>query len=437
MKEPDPLGDFSDATFWGTPGSRGWRGRVMHVAERGRGFIAALPAWPLLSGVALGFGLCCAAGRVVSERPMFENFLRFHALISPSALFYPTASELVSYVEHTVPTDKHLVMVGGASYFRGAGQNPRELWTLELQRLLGGDYAVVNFAMDWAGVTSFSGVAFQILAREYPKITYVSNASPVVVDAIDGGEIYRYIFWDAYYKGMLSLPAPWLDRVRELAKSERKDRAGLELHLGKWTDQFSYACDLWTYVGYKYFFTVWSDFAPQTMTVARRVYVDPFDEKWAQKQQAFRHDQAYVQRYEAWNKDFATKGFIPDKDGQLKVDPPAFELISQLSVSMFPDDLKSKCHLVLIRFNPYFMRTFTDDDWNRHETMYRLGQQAFEKAGYRVVQLPDADFTPDDFYDAGHFMPSGGRKVAKAVAASIREADRAARVAPAGAPRTD
>jgi hypothetical protein len=58
--------------------------------------------------------------------------------------------------------------------------------------------------------------------------------------------------------------------------------------------------------------------------------------------------------------------------------------------------------------------------------MYRVGQQAFERVGYRVVELPDADFTADDFYDAGHYMASGGRKVAKAVAASIREADRAA-----------
>jgi len=385
--------------------------------------MAALPAWPLLAGVALGFGLCCVAGRVVSGRAMFENFTRFYRPISPTSLFYPTASEIVSYVERTVPRNKYLVVVGGASYFRGAGQNPDELWTLELQRLLGDDYAVVNFAMDSGGVTSFAGVAFQVLAREYPRIAFVTNASPVVVDVVDGGEIYRYLFWDAYYKGLLPLPSPWSDGAKELARGERKDPAGLEMHLGKWTDQFSYACDLWTYVGYKYFFTVWSDFFPQTMTVARREYVDPFDATLAQKQQAFRHDQDYVKRYEDLNKDFATKGFIQDKDGQWKLDPPAFDLISRLSVSMFPDELKPKCYLVLIRFNPYFMKTFTDDDWRRHETMYRQGQEAFERAGYRVVQLPDADFTPDDFYDGGHYMASGGRKVAKAVADRIKNAD--------------
>jgi hypothetical protein len=420
MSNPDPPVDLAGAS----PAPRGlrrWGGIAARASQAGIAAVAALPAWPLLGGVALGFLLCCGAGRAVSARPMFENFLRFHIPISPTSLFYPTASELVSQVRNTVPTDKCLVLVGGASYFRGAGQNPKDLWTLELQRLLGDDYAVVNFAMDQAGITSFAGVAFQVLARDYPRIAYVTNASPVVVDAVDGGEIYRYVFWDAYYKGMLDLPTPWSDRVRELAKTERKDRAGLELHLGKWTDHFTYACDLWTYVGYKHFFTVWSDFFPQTTTTARREYVDPVNTALAQKQQAFRDNPAYTKRYEDSNKDYATKGFIKDETGRWKIEPSAFDIISQLSVSMFPDDLRPKCYLVLVRTNPYFMKTFTEDDWSRHQTMYRLGQEAFEHAGYRVVQLPDADFTPDDYFDAGHYMVSGGRKLAKAVAERIQE----------------
>jgi hypothetical protein len=323
------------------------------------------------------------------------------------------------------------VVVGGASYFRGTGQNPDELWTRELQRLLGEDFAVVNFAMDQSGVTSFAGVAFQALAREYPRIAYVSNASPVVVDQADGGEVYRYVFWDAYYKDMLALPAPWSDGVRELAKNERKDRAGLELHLGKWTDRFTYACDLWTYVGYRYFFTVWSDLTPQALTAPRRDFADGPVSNLVETQRARRRNQDYVRRYEEMNRDFATKGFSRDKDGRWQQEPYAWDIISQLSVAMFPDDLKSKCYLVLVRANPFFMQTFSADDWKRHETIYRMGQEAFERAGYRVVKLPDAEFTADDYFDGGHFMASGGRKLAKAVAARILETNRRAQaVAP-------
>jgi hypothetical protein len=422
MKDPAAPDDSPAAGRGESPGHPGLWGRSMNLARAARSAVAALPAWPFLVGVALGFGVCCAAGRVVSNRALFEHFVRFHGPIQPSHFFYPTASELVSQVRRTVPRTKYLVVVGGASYFRGTGQNADELWTVELQRMLGDDYAVVNYANDAAGVTAFAAVPFQVLSREYPRIAYVVNASPVVVDAADGGEVYRYVFWDAYYKGMIPLSAPWSDQVRDLARDERKSPSGLELHLGKWTDQFTYACDLWTYVGYEYFFTVWTDGMFDSVTRARRLYPEADDPYLAQEQLAFRQNANYERRYEALNKDYATKGFVPGKSGKLVLDPSAFDVISQLSVGMFPDNLKSRCFLVLVRSNPYFMREFTADDWSRHEEMYRQGQLAFERAGYRVVQLPDSDFTQDDYIDAGHYMASGGRKVAKAVAAALTSA---------------
>lgn len=399
-----------------------WAGRI---AAGGRGALATLPALPLLGGIVLGFVLCSLAGRFVAGRPMFENFARFHGAISPSYYFYPTASELVSHVRATVPRDKYLVVVGGASYFRGAGQNVDDLWTRELQRALGDDYAVVNFAMDQAGITSFAGVAFQILAKEYPRIAYVVNASPVVVDDQDGGEVYRYVFWDAYYKGLLPLPSPWADRVKALALSERQTPAGLELHLGKWIDQFAYAGDLWTWVGYRYFFTVWSDGMPDSLTAPRKNYPDGFNPNLRAEQLARREDKGYATRYEEANRDYATKGFIKNAGGRWELFPEAWETISQLSTTMFPDELKPKVHLVLVRANPWFMQTFTADDWQRHEEMFQQGQQAFERAGYRVVQLRDRDFTPDDYFDAGHYTATGGRKLAQAVADHLKAGARA------------
>jgi hypothetical protein len=402
------------------PVLRGAWKRLIDALRATRDAVASLPAWPLLGGMALGFGLCCAAGRITSEQAMFENFTRFYRPIGPATYFYPTASELVSQVRRTVPRSKYLVLVGGASYLRGTGQNPKELWSLELQRLLGDDYAVVNYANDAAGVTEFASVAFQSLAGDYPRIAYVANGNPVVVDPVGGGEVYEYAFWDAYYKRMFPVPAPWSDAVTARAKAERKDPAKRELHLGKWTDQFTYACDLWTYVGYKYFFSVWTDDTAASVTKARRLYVDPVNPALDKTQAALRQDPDYNRKYEGLNKDYATKGFVENKGGQLELDPGAFEHISQLSTSMFPDNLKPKCFLVFLSANPYFMRTFTADDWRRHEIMFREGQRAFEHAGYRVVPLRDADFAPDDFFDAGHFMASGGRKIAQAIALALK-----------------
>ncbi len=86
---------------------------------------------------------------------------------------------------------------------------------------------------------------------------------------------------------------------------------------------------------------------------------------------------------------------------------------------MFPLSLRPKCFLVFTRANTFYMKAFTAEDWKRREDVYRLGEEAFTSAGYRVIQLPDADFTADDFIDGGHYLASGGRKVARAVAKRI------------------
>jgi hypothetical protein len=402
---------------------------MLGLGRQGRDWLLGLPPWPLLAGIVLGFGLCCAAGRRVSQQALFEHFLRFHGPISPEGQFYPTASELVAQVRATVPRTKYLVIVGGASFFRGSGQNPDELWSSELQRLLGDDYAVVNFAMDNGGVTSFAAVAFQILARDYPRIAYVCNASPVVADSVDGGALYRYVFWDAYYKGLLPLPFPWSEGVRTLALSEQKDREGLELHLGKRIDRFTYASDLWSTVGYKYFFTLWSDFSPRAVTAPRHGFPDVHITNYAERQRVYRENPKNVRETEAINRDFATKGFVRNANGVWERDPWAWEIISQLSATMFPYELRSKCYLVFLRANPFFMKSFTGDDWKRHEELYRLGEEAFSSAGYHIVQLSDSTFTIDDYADAGHFLASGGRKIARTVAERML-ADRAAAASP-------
>jgi hypothetical protein len=373
------------------------------------------PTWPFLLGAALGFVGCCLAGRLVSRRPLFEHFVRLHPGIDLESGFYPTASELVSQVRGTVPRSKILVLVGGASYFRGAGQNAAELWTLELQRLLGSRYAVINFASDQAGATAFGGVAWQALARDYPGMIYVSSGSPVSPDPVDGGAAYRYIFWDAYYKDLLPPSAG----LRALARTELQDPATQELQLGKWIDRFSYSCDLWTFLEYRFGSTVWSDATASSPFRARRRYPDPIDPNLRQEQQDFRNNRDYARNYEVGNRAFATAGFVQGADGAWQPVPGAFDPVATAAAAMFPARLRASCYIVLVRANPYFMRSFTADDRRRLDTIYLEGQRAYERAGYHVVQLWPADFSADDFMDGGHFLASGGRKVAQAVAAQI------------------
>lgn len=383
--------------------------------------IRALPSLPFLLGIALGFAGCVLAGRIVSERPMFENFLRFFAPIQPQRFFYPTASQLAAHVRHTVPPGKIPVIVGGASYFRGTGQNPGELWSLELQRVLGERYVVINFATDQAPLTAFAAVAFAAVAREFPDALYVANASPVSGAPWDGGDDYRYIFWDAYYKGLLPASIARASHIRELANSQRRDPLTLETHLGKWTDALAYACDLWTYIGYKHVFTVWSNPHAHDPFRARRHGREGDDPTLAQQQLNVRNDRAYVEHSENHARNMSRASFAFSADGQCRPDPAAWDGLAQEWRDMFPEELRSRCFVVFLRGNPHFMQTLTADERRRTELQFELGQQNLERAGYRVVQLQPSKFTADDFLDGGHLMASGGRKVAHAVAARIAE----------------
>ena len=401
-------------------GSSGMR-VVQKLADScARGF-QSLPSVPMLIGIAIGFLVCCFAGRMVSERSLFRNFLRFFQPIQPQTFFYPTASELVSFVRDTVPRDKILVLVGGASYFRGTGQNPAELWTVELQRLLGDNYKVINFAIDQAGVTDFAGAVFQVLADEYPKMIYVATGTPFANgnDGVDGGEIYRYVFWDAYYKNMFRQVSPWIGDVHRRGKLERRTPSGLEMHLGKWIDAQTFACDLWTYIGYKYFFTVWSDSTSLSPFRARSSYKEIFDPNLAKYQADNRGNKEYVKLYEERNKAYYQNGFDRNEKGQLVPWMPTWEAVSASYQELFPSDLRSKCLIVLVRPNTYFMQSFTTNDWERYALVYQRGKEIIAKLGFNVVDA-GADCGPEDYIDAGHFMASGGRKIAATVASEIK-----------------
>src|SRR5262245_23735042 len=106
-------------------------------------------------GLILGFLGCCTAGYMISKHARFYHFTRFFTAIQPAAyLYYPTPEELLLTARHIVSPDKILVLIGGNSVFRGTGQNPDELWSMELQKLLGNQFKVLNYAMDGATTNS-------------------------------------------------------------------------------------------------------------------------------------------------------------------------------------------------------------------------------------------------------------------------------------------
>jgi len=411
MADPTSISDRGDPSY-----------SLEKLGNAMKRFVAWLPALPVLVGIILGFGVCCMMGRVAAASFNFSHFERFFGPIQPQTNFYATASELVSHVRRKIPKDKTLVLIGGASYFRGTGQNPDEVWSRELQNLLGDKYRVVNFAIDQAGMTDFAGAAFQVLAREYPHMIYVANMAPQGNgnDGVDGGETYRYVFWDAYYKHMLYGDLVWQADVTSRQRAQLKTQSGLELHLGKFIDSFTYACDLWSYVGYRYFMTVWNDSFSGEPFRNRRSIIEGGDPNMLNHQRETRLDKEYTATMEERNKGYIQNGTYLDKDGHVLPVTDSWNNTSKQISHLFPADLHKQCLIVILHSNHYFMKSLTPIDWKRYEVMFKASEEACKKAGYPVIQVGH-DFSADDYVDAGHFMASGGRKIAHQVADKIKE----------------
>src|SRR4051794_38888323 len=89
----------------------------------------------LLWGVALSFLASSLAGLACSRALVIKDFLRFHVYLTPSALFYPTASQVRQVARAKLDRGKVAVIVGGSSRFFGSGQSPEGLWSKKLQEL--------------------------------------------------------------------------------------------------------------------------------------------------------------------------------------------------------------------------------------------------------------------------------------------------------------
>src|SRR4051794_20856253 len=123
--------------------------------------------WPLLLGVAVAFGGCCLAGRLVSHRNHLHHFNRFHMLISPQGLYYPTAGQVRALARNTLDRDKVAVIVAGSSVTYGGSQKLEHCWTKRLQDELGDGYQVLNLALPGGRPSEIGAVAAEFLGREY------------------------------------------------------------------------------------------------------------------------------------------------------------------------------------------------------------------------------------------------------------------------------
>lgn len=357
-------------------------------------------------------------GRWCSQQNPYQNFVRFHQLITPEALYYPTISHLRAIAkEQLQDQDKVGVIVGGSSVFNGATQPPNRIWTKHLQELLGDRYRVVNFALPSGRVQGGGAIAAQSLLNEGYKIIFTSDMTGKFT--LDGGEVYNYFLWDAVYKKLIKDDST-LRREIDLSQIDRS--RWNELNLRMWLDSVFYFNDLWTSIGYRYFFTVWNfliagDFPAQSFTKPRSQTLDP---------ESKRELKPVPERYKVLGNDEMVHDIIIKACNYLldekKQKPRGIDDINHDAQIAFPKSFHQHTLLVINHASPYYLETLPSQYQGCWQKGTALVTQEMQKNGYWALDIGrEVEFTAEDFGDFLHLSPQGGMKLAESLAPKIQQ----------------
>jgi hypothetical protein len=360
--------------------------------------------YPFFLGVVLSFVVCCLAGLLASRHNFFEHFLRFHKRINLESAYFPTASQVRALARATLAPEKIAVVVGGNSILYGTGQLADELWTKELQALLGDRYQVINLATPSAEPQEFGAVVAEMLAAEYPKLILIADVGSSTGPGTPDGTKYRYFFWDAYTKGLIPADEARDQLLAELAGQRAGDEVFAELQRRVALDRFAYAQDLWHTVAYTHFSTVWNWPVRHCCTKPRKLYAEyelptePLDRRYKPEL----HD---------YSMQVLREVIAPDPAGR------AAE-IAQHARECFPERFRPRTLFIVHRDSPYYLRQLTAAEQARYDAVHPPIAAALEQAGFAAVQV-GAGYSDEDYSDRAHLSPQGGRRLAGEVAPKI------------------
>lgn len=344
----------------------------------------------LFLGVVVGLVACSVAGRIASKKPTFKDVERFHALITPESLFYPTASQVKASVLSRLDPDKILVIVGGSSVFHGTGQKRDQLWTRKLQERLGPRYLVVNLAVRSGGPEEFGATVAEMLLADHPRLILVDDCQAGQFCAHPDGNHYRYFFWDAYWKGYLQ-PDPGRDaRLQEAApvRSEQRQECQRRMLL----DSILFSEDLWNLLAYDKLMTLWTPLSRQAASQPRKRRGDPELGAAPLARRAFAGQLAAIRRV---------------------IDKPA-------CIQPLPQVLAGRTLVVVRLFAPPALSRLPESVQATYQAKVSNTVARLEEMSIAALTV-GGDFSAADYADGWHFSESGGARLAAAVSPRVQD----------------
>jgi hypothetical protein len=229
--------------------------------------------------------------------------------------------------------------------------------------------------------------------------------------------VYKYFFWDAYYSGLLGLSGRDLPAARALRASELNTRQGDELQIGSWLESKLRFRVLWNEVGYRFYFPIWTVNAASDPFLARDQYIDVIDPNLTEIQRRTREDQ---ERHDLMKDRFSdlVDAFM-DRGQPSKLQGPIAANIRQSYDSAFPKDMRSQILAVFLQPNPEYTDLLPAQKRDALKDLAVRTSKIVRDLGYRSIVV-EKSLVPDDYFDQGHLMASGGHKLADEVAEEVR-----------------
>jgi hypothetical protein len=371
----------------------------------------------LLLGVVGAFAACCLSGYLAGQKNLYMPFVRFHRFLNPESCYFPTASQVRAMARGYFKKDKITVIVGGNSILFGSNQWPANVWSRHLQENLGKRFQVLNLAVPAAYTNEFGAWGAEIIARDYPRLIFITDFGGSTLPSSLDGCRYRYFFWDAYYKGLLShdtvrrqaLEGLIAQRSRndyqppEVEKAPENTPDGFaELLRRSWLDNYLRFQDFWTAVAYKRFATVWTWPVEGKFLTARQYLEDPEKPR-----------STFDRRYPP-----ATNQLHLDIVKRLLNTSP--ETVPAGVKTSFTADLAARTLFLAVRDSPYYVKQLTPEEQTHYRRLFPQMVAALTAAGYHALDV-GAGYSAWDYSDRCHLSEEGGEKMAAAVAPRVRE----------------
>jgi len=362
----------------------------------------------MLAGIVSGFTLLCVLGKMVSEKPQFDNFVRFSHFTSFETQYYPTAKQVEATARANLDPKKIAVVIGGSSVLNGWGQRGTHVWSQKLQEILGDKYSVVNLAMAQTAPHEIGMVVAESLLKDYPEMIFIGDLpfATIVEMPVDGCQ-HSYFFWDAYFRGMI--PA-WetRDKAREALYAERQiHNTYTDIVLAQKINSLFNTSELWNWISYRYVSTVCEPTylsAKKSLFIPRSAFPDDPNkaQSWSERMQFLRTDNLRNQMEAVLNCS------------------QRLNITKEMLEPCFSPDMRPRTIIILTPMWKKSWQMLSATETKVLKDRQLLTQSVFNKLGITCNIYQD-EFPEVVFIDTMHFDEDGGDIFAQLMAADIKK----------------